>query len=153
MASAATGLGNRRAVAFRFPHECLGAAIGSSPASTQSAAAQPTMLVSKSSMIGIITSSGKSWQWRRTNEDKQRAVKAALAHAKASGLSDSAIARHVGVSQRMVSEWRGESSKKVSKIDPSPELRTVTRNGVTYQQNVTRVTGVTRDSVTAESED
>jgi len=43
---------------------------------------------------------------RRTNQDKQRAVKAALIHAKSCGLSDQEIARHVGVDAKTVGNWR-----------------------------------------------
>ena len=43
---------------------------------------------------------------RRTNEDKQRAVVAALSHPNATGLSDRAIAEHCGVSNRMVGVHR-----------------------------------------------
>src|ERR1039458_6489746 len=50
---------------------------------------------------------------RRTNEDKQRAVKAALAHSKSSGLSDGLIAKHVGVSDRMIAEYRKELTPKL----------------------------------------
>lgn len=45
---------------------------------------------------------------RRTNEDKQRAVKAALAHPKADGMSDEKIARHCGVSRQTVLQYRHE---------------------------------------------
>ena len=43
---------------------------------------------------------------RRTNEDKQRAVKAALQHPGGTGLSDGQIAVHVGVSDQMVRNYR-----------------------------------------------
>lgn len=75
---------------------------------------------------------------RRSNDDKQRAIKAALQHPKSAGMSDTAIAKHVGVSQQCVSGWR-------NKLTPShkdceiPQTRTVTRNGTTYQQNVTNI--------------
>jgi len=49
---------------------------------------------------------------RRSNDDKARAVKAALA-AKPR-LSDAAIADHVGVSDRMVAKYRAEMTPKVS---------------------------------------
>ncbi|MBE3099911.1 MAG: ParB N-terminal domain-containing protein [Planctomycetes bacterium] len=49
---------------------------------------------------------------RRSNDDKARAVKAALA-AKPR-LSDGAIAEHVGVSDRMVAKYRAELTPKVS---------------------------------------
>lgn len=74
---------------------------------------------------------------RRTNDDKQRAVKAALAHPQAAGKSDSTIAKHVGVDQKTVANWRGQlvASKEIPKIDQ----RTVTRNGTTYQQNTANI--------------
>ncbi len=40
------------------------------------------------------------------NEDKQRAVKAALAHPKAKGMSDRKIAEHCGVSFQTIANWR-----------------------------------------------
>ncbi len=43
---------------------------------------------------------------RRSNEDKQRAVKAALQHAKAAGMSDRLIEKHAGVADVTVGEWR-----------------------------------------------
>jgi hypothetical protein len=43
---------------------------------------------------------------RRTNDDKQRAVKAALAHPNGAGKSNSQIARHVGVDEGTVRNWR-----------------------------------------------
>jgi hypothetical protein len=54
---------------------------------------------------------------RRTNNDKQRAVKAALQHPGGAGLSDGQIAAHVGVSDQMVRNYRRrvESTPKVLK--------------------------------------
>jgi hypothetical protein len=43
---------------------------------------------------------------RRTNDDKQRAVRAALAHPKGVGLSDRQISSHVGVDHKTVGAWR-----------------------------------------------
>jgi transposase-like protein len=43
---------------------------------------------------------------RRTNQDKQRAVKTALQHASGASLSDEEIAQHVGVSGEMVRKYR-----------------------------------------------
>jgi hypothetical protein len=43
---------------------------------------------------------------RRSNADKQLAVRAALAHPNASGLSDRQIAEHCGVSHNMIGEYR-----------------------------------------------
>jgi transposase-like protein len=79
---------------------------------------------------------------RRTNADKQRAVQAALKHPRGVGLSDSQIAKHVGVSQRTVSNWRSqlEASQKISKI----ATRTVTRKGKTYQQRTDNIGKRTR---------
>jgi hypothetical protein len=65
----------------------------------------------------------------RTNEDKQRAVKAALAHPKAAGMSDSEIARHVGVGADMVTRHK----PIIRSTDDTPTA-TVTRAGKTYQQ-------------------
>jgi hypothetical protein len=79
-----------------------------------------------------------------SNEDKQRAVKAALNHPKSCGLSDRDIARHVGVSDHCVGDWRGRLSMKVSQIAE----RTVTRGGTTYQQNTANI-GHLNDSLVA----
>lgn len=69
---------------------------------------------------------------RRTNADKQAVIKAALTHPKSTGLSDMQIARHIGVSDHTVGDWRKklDLSPKVSEI---PATRTATRNGTTYQ--------------------
>lgn len=82
-------------------------------------------------------SANKANGLRRTNDDKQRAVKAALMHPKGAGMSDAAIAKHVGVSQSTVSAWRQkmEASYRIDKID----RRTVNRNGTTYQQDTSRI--------------
>ena len=82
---------------------------------------------------------------RRTNDDKQRAVKAALQHPRSQSLSDSEIARHCGVSVPTVSAWREKmgASLKSLKID----TRTVTRNGKTYQQRTGRIGRRKRNSV------
>ena len=52
---------------------------------------------------------------RRTNDDKQRAVKSALAHPNAAEMSDRAIADHIGMSPQTVNTWRSQ----VSKLDTS----------------------------------
>ncbi|MGE5510421.1 MAG: ParB N-terminal domain-containing protein [Bacteroidota bacterium] len=64
-------------------------------------------------------SANKTNGLRRTNEDKQRAVKAALAHPKAAGLSDRQIAEHVGVSDFMVREYR-KQLESTARISQSP---------------------------------
>lgn len=80
-------------------------------------------------------SANKSNGLRRTNEDKQRAVKAALAHPKSASLSDHQIAKHVGVDVKTVGNWR---EKKPASME-IPQMRTVTRNGTTYQQNTANI--------------
>ncbi|MDP2620567.1 MAG: ParB/RepB/Spo0J family partition protein [Hyphomicrobiales bacterium] len=74
---------------------------------------------------------------RRTNDDKQRAVKGALQHPRAAELSDREIARHVGVNHDTVSAWRKKLSLSVGirQIDS----RTVTRKGTTYQQDTSTI--------------
>jgi transposase-like protein len=85
----------------------------------------------------------KSHGLRRTNEDKQRAVKAALAHPNGAGKSNSAIAKHVGVDEGTVRSWREKLSSEIPKI----KTRTVTRNGTTYQQNTANIGKRQNDSV------
>ena len=74
---------------------------------------------------------------RRTNEDKQRAVKSALLHPRAAEMSNPAIARHVGVDEATVRNWRTRlaASSEIPKID----TRTVSRQGKAYQQRTTRI--------------
>lgn len=59
----------------------------------------------------------KSNGLRRTNQDKQRAVKTALQHPSGATVSDREIARHIGVSDQMVRDYRRrmESTSKVLK--------------------------------------
>lgn len=52
----------------------------------------------------------------RSNEDKQRAVKAALRHPKCAGLSDRAIAKHVGVTAPTVAAWRSKMDDPTVKV-------------------------------------
>jgi hypothetical protein len=60
---------------------------------------------------------------RRTNHDKQRAVKSALQHPGGAGLSDGQIAVHVGVSDQMVRNYRRQ-------IDATPKvLKSTKRKG------------------------
>jgi transposase-like protein len=72
---------------------------------------------------------------RRTNTDKQRAVKAALLHVKSRELSDHQIARHVGIDVKTVGNWRERLSMEIPQIS----ARTVTRGGSTYQQDTTKI--------------
>lgn len=82
-------------------------------------------------------SANKTNGLRRTNDDKQRAVKAALMHPRGAGLSDSQIAKHVGVHHDTVREWRAklEASCGIRKMP----ARKVTRKGKTYKQDTTRI--------------
>ena len=74
---------------------------------------------------------------RRTTQDKQRAVKAALLHGRGTTLSDTQVARHVGVDQKTVTNWRRqlESSQEIPKM----ATRAVTRKGKTYQQRTANI--------------
>ena len=56
---------------------------------------------------------------RRSNGDKIRAVKAALAHPKCQGLSDAAIADHVGVHRETILKHRRQTESDLSMIDKS----------------------------------
>lgn len=59
---------------------------------------------------------------RRTNADKERAIKAALRHANAATLSNSAIAAHLGVTDKTVARYRQEM-ESTSEI-PKSTVRT-----------------------------
>jgi hypothetical protein len=102
-------------------------------------------------------SANKSNGMRRTNDDKERALKAALRHSP--GRSDREIARHIGVSHTMVAKYREEmqasgelkppvgedASGKDCQIDntaeaPAPKpTRVVTRNGKTYPMKTGKI--------------
>ena len=72
----------------------------------------------------------KSNSHQRSNNDKIRAVQAALAHPLAASLTDVAIGKYVGASDRCVGEWRAKLSSNGSMIASVA----VTRNGTTYLQ-------------------
>lgn len=74
---------------------------------------------------------------RRSRADKQRVVRLALKHPNGATLSDSAIARHCGVSDKTVAKIRIEL--EVSSEIPKIEQRMVSRNGVTYEQNTRNI--------------
>ena len=78
----------------------------------------------------------KSHGLMRSNDDKQRSVQAALQHPKCAGLSDRAIAKHVGVNNATVSAWRKKLSVENQQM---PKKRTVTRKGKTYEQDTTNI--------------
>lgn len=58
-------------------------------------------------------SANKANGLRRTNDDKQRAVKAALMHPKGAGLSNRQIAAHVGVDEGTVRNWREKLTAEI----------------------------------------
>lgn len=82
-------------------------------------------------------SANKTHGLRRTNDDKQRAVKAALKHPTGAGKSNREIGRHVGVDEATVRGWR--EKLHLSAEVPQMTTRTVTRNGKAYQQDTTRI--------------
>jgi transposase-like protein len=68
-------------------------------------------------------SANKANGLRRTNEDKQRAVKAALKHPRSAGMSDNAVAAYLGVGHATVSEWRQKLRPALSKMESEPKTR------------------------------
>ena len=82
-------------------------------------------------------SANKSNGLRRTTQDKQRAVRAALLHPNGVAASDRQIARHVGVDQKTVTNWRQqlEASEEI----PQMATRTTKRKGKTYTQNTSGI--------------
>jgi hypothetical protein len=72
---------------------------------------------------------------RRSNEDKQRTIKLALAHPAAVDKSNVQIAEHCGVDEKTVRNHRREeiASSEV------PKMRKVTRGTTTYSQNATHI--------------
>lgn len=77
---------------------------------------------------------------RRTNEDKRRAVEAALCHPNAAALSNYQIAAHCGVSEITIRRHR-ELSTTLSQIaDARPTAeRTVTRGNATYAMQTANI--------------
>ncbi len=72
---------------------------------------------------------------RRTNEDKRRAVEAALRHEYANKYSNVEIAKHCGVAESTIRNYRESLSSQIAKID----TRLITRNGQTYEMNVSNI--------------
>jgi len=74
---------------------------------------------------------------RRTREDKERAIRAALTHPKGNELPDRRIADHVGVSPTTVGKVRKEleSSVQIGQM----RSRTVNRGKSRYRQNTTNI--------------
>lgn len=82
-------------------------------------------------------SANKTNGLRRTNEDKGRAVQAALTHPKGTSLSDRQIAQHVGVDHTTVLRWRERLS--ASGAIHQTDTRTATRGGKTYEMKVEKI--------------
>jgi len=72
---------------------------------------------------------------RRTNEDKERVVRAALRHPNASTFSNVQIANHCGVNEITVRRYRTEMEPSSTKS----KMRNVTRGGTTYRQNTSNI--------------
>lgn len=87
-------------------------------------------------------SANKSHGLRRTNEEKQRAVKSALTHPKGEKLSNRKVAEHVGVDERMVRKWREEL--EASAVIPQIENRTATRKGKEYTVNTAKISAANK---------
>jgi outer membrane murein-binding lipoprotein Lpp len=75
---------------------------------------------------------------RRSNDDKRNAVTMLLNDAEWTNLSDREIARACAVSHNFVSEVRKSICHPMTDA-PVPATRTVSRNGTTYQQNITNI--------------
>lgn len=74
---------------------------------------------------------------RRSQADKERAIRAALKHPSAVGQADAAIARHLGVSDKTVTKYRQdmEASSEIPKISE----RTVQRGDTTYTMRTANI--------------
>jgi hypothetical protein len=72
---------------------------------------------------------------RRTNEDKRRAIVAALSHPNGKKLSDRQLAEHCGVGHAFVAKIRSE----LSVHGGQKTNRLVTRGGTTYEQNTANI--------------
>ena len=72
---------------------------------------------------------------RRTERDKARVVKEALAHPEAANKSNVEIAEHCGVNESTVRRHR----KKLGASSATTKMRQVTRGTTTYSQNATHI--------------
>ena len=77
----------------------------------------------------------------RSNADKRRAVEAALSHPKGKGMSDNAIAQHVGVSDKTVAAVRRASSE-LPKIDVSKDVQSESKKVTSEVPKSTQRTGL-----------
>lgn len=84
----------------------------------------------RSDAIAHAIGANKANGLRRTNADKQMAVRAALAHERLREWSDRAIAEFVGVSNTFVSRMReGAPAPQVSSVDSCSQPSKTTRTG------------------------
>jgi hypothetical protein len=74
---------------------------------------------------------------RRSREDKRRVVHTALLHPYGAQLSNREIGRHCGVDHKTVGKIRQEL--ELSGEIPQIQTRTVTRAGVTYEQDTSQI--------------
>ncbi len=87
-------------------------------------------------------SANKANGLHRSNEDKQRAVRAALAHPKAAGKSGREIAEHCGVGEKMIRKYKDDPTAAL------PQSNLVTgRDGRTYDVTKLRERGKTTEIV------
>jgi hypothetical protein len=88
--------------------------------------------------------------WRRSNDDKRKAVQTLLNDAEWAGWSDREIARRCGVSHTTVQNLR-PASGKVCQIDPYRQtIRKVERNGTVYALNTAGINSDRRREVEIE---
>jgi len=75
----------------------------------------------------------------RSNDAKRRAVRQALRHPRASGMSNVDIANHVGVSEGLVRKIKVELVQEGSLSSELTKIRAVTRKGTVYPMDVRRI--------------
>lgn len=80
---------------------------------------------------------------RRSTADKERAIRSALQHKKAQGLSDVVVAKHLGVSDKTVAKYRErmESTSEIPRLD--------TRIGADGKERPASISKKASDSVAA----
>lgn len=87
---------------------------------------------------------------RRTNEDKRKAVLAALRHPSGAGLSDSQIAEHLGINHTTVSKYRKELE---STCEIASQTERTGRDGRTISTaNIGKTNGKPKDETPPEPE-
>lgn len=78
---------------------------------------------------------------RRTPSDVANAIRRSLAHPKSKRLSNTQIAKHVGVSEHTIRRWRNRLS---SSSDEDSNLRIASRGGKAFEMNVAAIGQATR---------